>query len=79
MCEYCDLKGFESTGYSQSTKKFDGDYEDAVVLKTNNDVDEDIYLKGYVEPNKYYLLVEGDGMGMTQINFCPVCGRKLIK
>lgn len=35
--------------------------------------------KSNAEPNKYYLMVEGDGVGITPINYCPVCGRNLNK
>lgn len=79
MCEYCDVNSDEFIGYNQSTKDFDGDYEDAVIIKTNNSIDKSFYFKEIAEPNKYYLMVEGDGVGITPISFCPMCGRRLIE
>lgn len=76
MCEYCDVKE-ESTGYTESSECFYGGYCDANIIRTNSEISNNSYLPNYAEPNKTYLMVEGDGVDINEIFYCPVCGRKL--
>lgn len=79
-CKYCDMNEHTSIGYASSSEVFPGTYESANIIKTNDDIGKSKYLSyEKAEPNKYYLIVEGDGMGITEIHYCPVCGRSLNK
>jgi len=32
-----------------------------------------------LEKGKYWIIGEGDGRAMVKINYCPICGRKLME
>jgi len=76
-CGYCDFSGSKGTGYVESSKYFSGGYCDAVIIRANSKIADDSYLPNYAKTNKTYLMVEGDGVDINEISFCPMCGRKL--
>lgn len=79
MCEYCKIsKDFWINGKmirSYELKKTAG-YEDP---QNRNDVLEMFILKGKKDKKAGLMINSGCGFRYVDINYCPMCGRKLEK
>lgn len=80
MCEYCEKEEFENKYKNKLYKNFSiiDDYSEKLI-----DINEDYIPIQYIrkQDNKYQLVTElvnedGDVIS-TEINYCPMCGRKL--
>ncbi len=80
MCEYCEKEEFENKYKNKLYKNFSiiDDYSEKLI-----DINEDDTPIQYIrkQDNKYQLVTElvnedGDVIS-TEINYCPMCGRKL--
>lgn len=80
MCEYCEKEEFESKYKNELYKNFPiiDDYLEKLI-----DINKDDTPIQYIrkQDNKYQLVTElvnedGDVIS-TEINYCPMCGRKL--
>lgn len=73
MCDWCDTSEYENTYYG------DGDFDKEIEIANGEDNGGMVYLYMLynTKTNKYGIYANGEGEAVTDIEFCPRCGKKL--
>ena len=71
MCEYCKQKP-----WTRTQKEHDYDFDHRLPLDDDYGGYVGLYM-GIDKNGKYYLSAIGDDEVRKEINYCPICGRKL--
>lgn len=76
-CNYCDFaKEYEFCSVKSSTDSFDGVYTICTLVKATKD-DNSGDKTEHIKKGCCYLEIDGEVTAYVQINYCPMCNRKL--
>lgn len=76
-CKYCDFaQGYGIWSVKSSTDSFDGGYTICTLVEATRDDNSGDKIE-HIKKGHYYLEIVGEATGYAEINYCPICGRKL--